>query len=65
MIIIVRDMTLFVPSINVFPSNINLFVPNITKGQVEKLVPKESPEDAQTVLRGAARNDSVSNQGTS
>ena len=34
-------------------------------GSVEKLSPKESPEDAHTVLRGAARKYSVSIRGTS
>ena len=29
------------------------------RGSVEKLSPKESPQDAHTVLRGAAPKDSV------
>ena len=33
------------------------------RGSVEKLSPKESPEDSHTVLRGAAWKDSVSIQG--
>ena len=35
------------------------------KDSVENLSPKESPEDAHTVLRGAAPKDSVSVRGTS
>ena len=33
-------------------------------GRIEKLSPKESPEDYHTVLKGEARKDSVSIQGT-
>ena len=35
------------------------------KGSVEKLSPKESPEDAHTVLNGAVQKDSISIQGAS